>query len=96
MDQERPYIKVERKVCPHCDQQLSIKTYKTHKRFYDSSTNTWLQKETLIPRSDSTQSARSGSSSEQPPPPLPPNVLFTPSSKLLLSQEPEMEDIGGK
>lgn len=36
---------VERRRCPHCNQNLSLKTYKAHKRrYYDRVNDIWLTK----------------------------------------------------
>ena len=41
----RRILRTERWLCPHCDQLLSVKTFKAHKRtYYDASRNTWLKK----------------------------------------------------
>lgn len=38
----RLVLKVNRRYCPHCKEQLSLKTFKTHKRrYYDSLTEKW-------------------------------------------------------
>ena len=40
-------------VCPHCLQQLCIKTYKAHKRLYfDADTNKWCKKRKVQPAVD--------------------------------------------
>lgn len=42
---KRNTIRTERTLCPHCDQFLTLKTFKAHKRrYYDVSTNTWFYK----------------------------------------------------
>lgn len=33
-DTDRPLMRVERRCCPHCKKNLSLKTYKAHKRLY--------------------------------------------------------------
>ena len=41
----RPVLRVERRLCPHCQEYLSFKTYKTHKRlYYVSSSDQWISK----------------------------------------------------
>ena len=48
MERSRKRRRIERNFCHHCKQELTLKTYKTHKRrFYDTNTNTWLLKERL-------------------------------------------------
>lgn len=45
----RSFLKVNRRHCPHCTEQLSIKTFKAHKRrYYDSQTGVWLKKSQSI------------------------------------------------
>ena len=45
-ESHRKVLIVERRRCPHCDQNLSIKTYKAHKRrYYNLVNETWLTKE---------------------------------------------------
>lgn len=40
---QRRTLKVDRRICPHCDKNVSFKTYRLHKRlFYDSSVGTWI------------------------------------------------------
>lgn len=40
--------RVGRILCPHCDQLLTIKTFKAHKRkFYDSREKSWLTKRSI-------------------------------------------------
>ena len=40
---ERHIIRVDKRHCPHCDQYVSLKTFKTHKRlYYDCCNNKWF------------------------------------------------------
>lgn len=35
-----------RRLCPHCDESVSLKTYKSHRRmYYDSSNDTWSHRQ---------------------------------------------------
>ena len=46
--ERRPYLKVQRKLCPHCNKDVSMKTFKSHKRkFYDADSKRWLIKESF-------------------------------------------------
>ena len=39
---QRHIVKVDRRLCPHCDSSVFIKTFRAHKRLYfDSSTSKW-------------------------------------------------------
>ena len=39
----RRVLKVDRRTCPHCDKNVSFKTYRLHKRlYYNSSLCTWI------------------------------------------------------
>lgn len=39
----RPILRINRRVCPHCNQIVSLKTYKAHKRlFYDIESAKWI------------------------------------------------------
>lgn len=43
---ERPIIKVDRRYCPHCHSNLSIKTFKTHRRlYYDEERSRWNEQD---------------------------------------------------
>lgn len=45
-ESHRKVLIVERRRCPHCNQNLSLKTYKAHKRrYYNLVNDTWLTKE---------------------------------------------------
>ena len=47
MERQR-YLKVQRKLCPHCNKDVSMKTFKSHKRkFYDADSKRWLIKESF-------------------------------------------------
>lgn len=40
---QRRILKVDRRICPHCDKNVSFKTYRLHKRlYYNSSLGTWI------------------------------------------------------
>ena len=40
---ERRIHKVNRRLCPHCDKNVSYKTYKSHKRLYfDTTSGAWI------------------------------------------------------
>ena len=40
---DRSVLHVSRRVCPHCSQSVSFKTFKAHKRlYYDSGRDHWL------------------------------------------------------
>ncbi len=42
---DRLVLRVERRFCPHCEQYLSLKTYKAHKRlYYAPSKDEWVRK----------------------------------------------------
>ena len=42
MEIPRKTLKVDRRHCPHCDELVSIKTYKVHKRqYYDADSGHW-------------------------------------------------------
>ena len=44
-DKQRDCIQVRRRLCPHCDQNVSLKTFKHHRRlYYDSISDRWLEK----------------------------------------------------
>lgn len=75
----RRVIRTDRWLCPHCDQLLSAKTFKAHKRrYFDTSSNSWLTKQSLelarnvqsVLEQDDTLSSPE-SSEEDPPAPLP-------------------------
>ena len=52
--EERPVLKIDRRYCPHCNEQLSARTFKAHKRrYYDSQRGEWTKKFSL--ESDSTR-----------------------------------------
>ena len=43
-------IRTDRWLCPHCDQLLSTKTFKAHKRrYFDALSNSWFTKQSLEP-----------------------------------------------
>lgn len=43
MEDNREVLRVERRLCQHCGQSLSMKTYKAHKRlFFDAEDDTWV------------------------------------------------------
>lgn len=42
--ESRRVVRVERRFCPHCEQSISIKTYRVHKRrFFDGTTKQWIK-----------------------------------------------------
>ena len=44
MSTSRKILRVERRNCPHCDDLVSIKTFKAHKRrFFDAASGHWLK-----------------------------------------------------
>jgi len=46
--------RIDQQVCPHCNEIVSYKTYKTHKRLhYDCGTDTWHQQTPLESPQDS-------------------------------------------
>ena len=54
----------ERRKCPHCNQNLSLKTFKAHKRcYYDRVNHTWLTKE----KAKQLQDGFDSSDNESPP-----------------------------
>ena len=65
------YLKKSRlshKICPHCDRELNIRTYKEHKRLYfHEESNSWYKTGVQNITSDS-------DSSDITPPPSPPAV----------------------
>ena len=67
----RKILVVERRWCPHCSQNLSLKTYKAHKRmYYDLAIRQWLTKSTLtvkVQEDDSNDSSDNEYFSESPP-----------------------------
>ena len=64
----RRILRTGRWLCPHCDQLLSVKTFKAHKRrYYDASRNTWLKKSC----GQSTSLADRSDEDEQAPAPFP-------------------------
>ena len=75
----RRVIRTDRWLGPHCDQLLSAKTFKAHKRrYFDALSNSWFTKESLelarnvqsVLEQDNTLSSPE-SSEEDPPAPLP-------------------------
>ena len=43
---ERRIHKVDRRLCPHCDKNVSYKTYKSHKRLYFNTTSgAWINRD---------------------------------------------------
>lgn len=57
-------LAVERRKCPHCNQNLSLKTFKAHKRrYYDRVNHTWLTKE----KAKQLQDGFDSSDNESPP-----------------------------
>ena len=61
---ERPVRIVERRRCPHCNKNLSLKTYKAHKRLYFNKHDvTWL---TLNQTGSPERHTREGASSSPP------------------------------
>ena len=80
----RRVIRTDRWLCPHCDQLLSAKTFKAHKRrYFDRSSSSWLTKQSLERAKDvwkdharsalEQDNSRSSheSNEEDPPEPLP-------------------------
>ena len=40
---------MDRRLCPHCDESVSVKTYKAHRRmYYDPTSDKWSHRRTLI------------------------------------------------
>ena len=45
LSHERRIVHTSRRLCPHCNQNVSFKTYKAHRRlYYDSASDRWLGK----------------------------------------------------
>lgn len=72
-----------RSLCPHCGQLLSLKTFKAHKRmYYDSSSNTWLSKQTLVAQDIEDMDAQDHHREEDEYPPESPPASFLPPPSL--------------
>lgn len=56
-----------RRLCPHCDESVSLKTYKAHRRmYYDSSNDRWSYRQRFEEHISSSDSDN-GMASESPP-----------------------------
>lgn len=68
-----PYLLVNRRYCPHCNKNLSLKTYKAHKRLYfDRVTKEWRTTDIVTPTRPvldvlSSDTEPSNSDEESPP-----------------------------
>jgi hypothetical protein len=94
----RRVIRTDRWVCPHCDQLLSTKTFKAHKRrYFDASSNSWLTKQSLDHtgdawlEQDSTLSSAESSDGD-PPAPLPLPVSADLADTDVLDSESSLPD----
>ena len=63
-----PNLKVDRRWCPHCEQNLLLKTYKAHKRmYYDPVKHQWLTKTSSLAEGPSNDCESVDYYSESPP-----------------------------
>ena len=95
-------IRTDRWICPHCDQLLSKKTFKAHKRrYFDASSSSWFTKQSLdltgrgIVRSVLEQDnnlSGTESSNEDPPAPLPSPVTTDLADTAVLDTESPSPD----
>lgn len=75
--------KLSYKVCPHCQKELNIRTYKDHKRLYfNEETKSWFQ--TPVGNSDSEISPPPSPDAEVLPGPSPISVLEEPVDDVVL------------
>ena len=59
-----------RRLCPHCDESVSLKTYKAHRRmYYDSINDRWSHRQVFTEQISSSDSDNDGPglASESPP-----------------------------
>lgn len=53
--EEHRTVRTSRRLCPHCDQCVSFKTYKAHRRlYYDPASDRWLGKTADLTAASST------------------------------------------
>lgn len=46
MEEQRRVLVVDRRWCDHCEESLSLKTYKKHKKlYYNKETRKWIKKD---------------------------------------------------
>lgn len=65
---DRLLLRVERRLCNHCNEYLSFKTYKAHKRlYYNYSTDQWISIGKASHSGNACDTDASGTSHEDPP-----------------------------